>query len=48
MDERVGLRGDKASLIENEHGVLIRLELPGEGLQEDLLAQHKRLASHKS
>jgi hypothetical protein len=48
MDERVGLRGDKASLIENEHGLLIRLELPGEGLQEDLLARHGRLASHKS
>ena len=43
MDERVDPRGDKASLIENEHSVLMRLELPGEGLQEDLLAQHGRL-----
>ena len=43
MDERVDPRGAKAEPIENKHGVLIRLELPGEGLQEDLLAQHGRL-----
>ena len=48
MDERVDPRGAKAEPIENKHGVLIRLELPEEVLQQDPLALHGRLASHKS